>query len=149
MSSTRSPDRDPIDRELVTWGKAIVLETRGRSSGRPRQVVIGFAEDAGALLVAAADDTTHWALNLEADARCRVDLGAGLQPYTASRLDGADRAAVITALILKYGTPAERQGRGPAFRLVPDDRPDRPGDAEALPADQAAYTDDIARLRTR
>jgi len=32
-------------------------------------------------------------------------------------LDGAARNAAIGALILKYGTPAERLGRGPAFRL--------------------------------
>jgi len=35
----------------------------------------------------------------------------------AEPLDGAERNVAITALILKYGTPAERLGRGPAFRL--------------------------------
>jgi hypothetical protein len=34
-------------------------------------------------------------------------------------LDGADRARAITELILKYGTPAESLGAGPAFRLRP------------------------------
>jgi hypothetical protein len=35
----------------------------------------------------------------------------------AEPLDGAARNAAIASLILKYGTPAERLGRGPAFRL--------------------------------
>jgi hypothetical protein len=36
----------------------------------------------------------------------------------AVALAGADRNDAITALILRYGTPAERLGLGPAFRLV-------------------------------
>jgi hypothetical protein len=37
-------------------------------------------------------------------------------------LAGAEANAGIVALILKYGTPAERLGRGPAFRLRQVDR---------------------------
>jgi hypothetical protein len=40
-------------------------------------------------------------------------------PYRAIALDGTERNAAIAALILTYGTPAERLGAGPAFRLVP------------------------------
>ena len=36
---------------------------------------------------------------------------------TAPLDDAAKAAAAVTAMILKYGTPAERLGRGPAFRL--------------------------------
>jgi hypothetical protein len=39
----------------------------------------------------------------------------------AVALSGADHSDAIVALILRYGTPAERLGAGPAFRLV---RPD-------------------------
>jgi len=35
----------------------------------------------------------------------------------AEPLDHDEAARVVTALILRYGAPAERLGRGPAFRL--------------------------------
>jgi hypothetical protein len=37
----------------------------------------------------------------------------------AEPLDGAAFAAAIRDLILRYGTPAERLGSGPAFRIRP------------------------------
>jgi hypothetical protein len=36
----------------------------------------------------------------------------------AELLSDADAARAVAALILRYGTPAERLGRGPAFRLT-------------------------------
>jgi len=39
----------------------------------------------------------------------------------AEGLDAADHAKAIRGLILRYGTPAERLGRGPSFRLRPID----------------------------
>jgi hypothetical protein len=37
----------------------------------------------------------------------------------AEPLAGAELAAAIRDLILRYGTPAERLGSGPAFRIRP------------------------------
>jgi hypothetical protein len=37
----------------------------------------------------------------------------------AEELDAPEAARVVIALILRYGTPAEGLGRGPAFRLRP------------------------------
>ena len=37
----------------------------------------------------------------------------------AEELPRPEAAAVVRDLILRYGTPAERLGRGPAFRLRP------------------------------
>jgi hypothetical protein len=37
----------------------------------------------------------------------------------AEPLDRTATASTVSALILRYGTPAERLGRGPAFRLRP------------------------------
>lgn len=108
-----------IGEELAQWGKVAWLETRGRVSGRPVSAAVGFVEDAaGALLVAAGSETADWALNLRADTRCRATIGETSLEYVAEQLHGADQAAAITALILRYGTPAEGLGRGPAFRLV-------------------------------
>ena len=106
--------------DLAAWGKVLSLETRGRHSGRTRRVTIGFVAEPGlGLLVAAASSETHWAANLLADPRCQVELDGSRGAYLAEPLSGDERNTAIAALILKYGTPSERLGGGPAFRLVP------------------------------
>jgi deazaflavin-dependent oxidoreductase (nitroreductase family) len=113
-------DERLIGEELARWGKVALVETVGRRSGERASTAVGFVEEAGgALLVAAGSEQADWALNLRAHAGCRVTIGDQARPYAAEVLDGADRARTLTALILKYGTPAERLGRGPAFRLRP------------------------------
>ncbi len=105
---------------MVADGRAIRLETTGRTTGRPATAVVGFVEDAGrSLLVAAGDPGADWAANLDADPRCRVTLAGATQRFRAERLDGADHARAVRELILRYGTPSERLGRGPSFRLRP------------------------------
>jgi hypothetical protein len=68
--------------------------------------------------VAAGDPDADWARNLEADPRCRVTIEDRTMERVAIQLEGPERNAAIAALILRYGTPAERLGLGPAFRLV-------------------------------
>lgn len=67
--------------------------------------------------MAAGDPDADWARNLEADPACRVTIGDAARNATAEPIEGPAFAAAIRALILKYGTPAERLGAGPAFRL--------------------------------
>ena len=108
-----------MENDLTAWGKAVTLETVGRRSGLPQRVTIGFVEGAdGAVLVAAGSDSTHWARNLAAEPRCHVELAGDRRACRAVPLDDDERHAVVAALILKYGTPAERLGAGPAFRFV-------------------------------
>lgn len=103
---------------MVADGRAVRLETRGRRTGRPVAVAIGFVEEPdGSLLVAAGQPDTDWAQNLLAEPRCRVTLGEATFEAVAELLEGADAARAIRELILRYGTPAERLGAGPAFRL--------------------------------
>ncbi len=116
--STPPPQRS-MEADLVAWGRAIELETTGRRSGQPRRVTIGFVEQDGCLLVASASSATDWARNLQADPRCWVTLGSQRAAYRAVTLPEAARGAVVAALILRYGTPAERLGDGLAFRLEP------------------------------
>jgi deazaflavin-dependent oxidoreductase (nitroreductase family) len=114
-------DLDPMAAELAAWGKVAVIEAHGRRSGRLISTPVGFIEEpGGALLVAASDWRTDWALNLLADGHCRVAIGDASGSYIAEPLSDPDRAATISALILRYGAPAERLGAGPAFRLRPD-----------------------------
>jgi hypothetical protein len=78
---------------------------------------VGFVEDGHDLLVAAGGESTDWALNLRANPYCTVSIEDQLADYTAREVD--DRGPAVVALILKYGTPAERLGNGPVFRLTP------------------------------
>jgi len=73
----------------------------------------------GGLRVAAGDPDTAWARNLEAEPRCHVTIGERSWVAIAEPLDAAAAAGTVAALILRYGTPAEALGRGPAFRLRP------------------------------
>ncbi len=96
-----------------------MLETIGRKSGRPVQSAVGFIEeDEGNMLIAAGSDTPIWVLNLRADPHSRATVGERTVEYDqAVELEGEERSAALVALILKYGTPAERLGHGPVFRL--------------------------------
>jgi deazaflavin-dependent oxidoreductase (nitroreductase family) len=111
-----------IGAQLAAWGKVAIVETRGRRTGRPARAAIGFIEEPdGALLVAAGDPDADWARNLEESPGCIVTIGERTRPFRAEPLDIAETNAAIVELILRYGTPAERLGRGPAFRLRPGD----------------------------
>ena len=97
-----------------------LVETRGRRTGRTVRVAVGFiAQPNGTILVAAGEPDADWAENLQAEPRCSVTVGDRRFEAEAEPLEDGDRARAIRELILRYGTPAERLGRGPAFRLVP------------------------------
>lgn len=83
-------------------------------------VAVGFVEDLdGSLLIAAGDPAADWAQNLEMNPACRVAVADRTWEAAAELLDASEAARAVTNLILKYGTTAERLGRGPAFRLRP------------------------------
>ena len=114
-----------MDEDLVRDGRLVRLETIGRRSGRPLVVVVGFAERPdGSLVVAARDPAAGWAANLRADATCQVTLGEVTWHAHAEELLGRDHAAAIRDLILRYGTPSERLGAGPAFVVRPTEASD-------------------------
>ena len=111
---------DELGDQLAGWGKAVRIATRGRVSGREIAVAVGFVEEPdGSLLVAAGDPDADWARNLEADPRCRLTMGDRAWDAVAEPLDRGAANRAVGLLILRYGTPAERLGRGPAFRLRP------------------------------
>jgi deazaflavin-dependent oxidoreductase (nitroreductase family) len=111
---------DEIGEELAAWGKVALLETRGRTTGNAVRTAVGFVEDVdGSLIVAAGADDADWVLNLRADPRVAATIGEETADYEATELDVEESNRAVTLLILKYGTPAERLGRGPAIRLTP------------------------------
>lgn len=117
--------RDELGEQLAGWGKVIRLRTRGRVSGVPVEVALGYVEEpGGTLLVAAGSPESDWARNLDADPGCSVVLGEQSWPAArAELLQGPEAQRAVRELILKYGTPAERLGRGPAYRLRPSGAP--------------------------
>jgi hypothetical protein len=74
--------------------------------------------------VAAGSPDAAWARNLVAEPAGQVTIGERSWATIAEPLEGTDRARAIRELILRYGTPAERLGAGPAFRLRPVVRPE-------------------------
>jgi deazaflavin-dependent oxidoreductase (nitroreductase family) len=115
-----TPPGDPVGEELATWGKVAWIETRGRTTGKPVGVAVGFVQEPdGAILVAAGDPAADWARNLERQPACRVRIEDRSFEAVAEPLDRTAASAVVVSLILRYGTPAEGLGRGPAFRLRP------------------------------
>lgn len=97
------------------------LETRGRVTRRTATATVGFVERPdGALLVAAGSPRADWALNLLADPSCRITVGGVARAAIARELEGGEHAAAVRELILKYGTPSEGLGAGPAFELRPE-----------------------------
>jgi deazaflavin-dependent oxidoreductase (nitroreductase family) len=114
--------RQAVGEQLASWGKVVIVETRGRVTGRPARAAVGYVEEPdGSLLVAAGSSTADWALNLEAAPDATVELESRRWRVTAEPLEGADHARAVRELILRYGTPAESLGAGPAFRLRPAD----------------------------
>ena len=113
-----APNVDELGEQLAGWGKVARLQTRGRVTGRPVEVAVGFVEEPdGSVLVAAGSADADWVRNLEADPHCRVALGDAASPAIAERLEGPEAHGAVRAMIIRYGTPAERLGHGPVFRL--------------------------------
>jgi deazaflavin-dependent oxidoreductase (nitroreductase family) len=116
-----------VGEQLAGWGKAALIETRGRVSGRTAQAHVGFVDEPDGSIVVAAGLGASWAANLLADPACTVTIAQRSFRGVAEPLAGSEFAAAIRNLILRYGTPAERLGSGPAFRI----RPVEPAEDEA------------------
>jgi hypothetical protein len=80
---------------------------------------VGYIDEPDGSILVAAGDHAQWALNLFADPNAEVEVGERRFLAVAEPLEPADHARTIRGLILRYGTPAERLGRGPTFRLRP------------------------------
>jgi deazaflavin-dependent oxidoreductase (nitroreductase family) len=112
-----------MDDDLVGDGRVARLEIRGRRSGEPRRVAVGFVDRPdGSIAVAARSEEASWARNLDANPDVLVTVGPRSFRALAERLDDGDprRNEAVRDLILRYGTPSEGLGRGPVFLLRPD-----------------------------
>lgn len=115
-----------MEAALVAEGRVARLTTRGRTSGQPRTVAVGYiAEPDGSILVAATSPRASWAANLEADPTVIVEIGDRRFTAVAEELERAEHGRAVRELILRYGTPSEGLGSGPSFRLRPVEPADR------------------------
>jgi hypothetical protein len=80
---------------------------------------VGYVDEPDGSILVAASERAQWPLNLDADPKVEVEIGERSFSGVAEPLDASDHARAIRGLILRYGTPAERLGRGPSFRLRP------------------------------
>jgi deazaflavin-dependent oxidoreductase (nitroreductase family) len=109
---------DEVGEQLAGWGKVLRLQTRGRVTGRPVEVAVGYVDEPdGSVIVAAGAASADWVRNLDAEPRCHVTVGERSFDAVGERLEGPDANRAVRELILRYGTPAERLGSGPVFRL--------------------------------
>lgn len=117
-----------IGEQLAGWGKAALIETRGRLSGATARAHVGFVEEPDGSILVAAGLGAHWAANLLVEPTCVVTIGGRSFAGEAEALEGVEFARTIRELILRYGAPAERLGSGPAFRIRPvrDGSPGQP-----------------------
>ncbi len=110
-----------MEDDLVALGRVLRIETRGRITGRAVHVAVGYVERPdGSLVVAAGSAHADWALNLVEAPACRITIGDETRAAVARVLEGAEHAAAVRELILRYGTPAEGLGAGPSFVLRPE-----------------------------
>lgn len=109
-----------IDDEVAS-GRYARLELRS-ATGATRAVTVGFVDssDAG-ILVASGTPEARWAVALASDDDVVVTIAERRFRASATVLEEGDpeRARALRELILRYGTPSERLGRGPVFRLSP------------------------------
>ena len=82
-------DESTLDDDLAAWGKVLLLETRGRHSGLPRRVALGFIDPGdGSLLVAASDEGTRTGPSTSSPSRAASSQRDGVaSPCRASRVD--------------------------------------------------------------
>lgn len=76
------------------------LQTTGRSSGRPRTIVIWFATDGERIyLLAGGRERAHWVRNLMVDPHVRVRIGGRIIDGKARVIEGQQREPVARRLL--------------------------------------------------
>lgn len=111
----------------VLGSESILVTTTGRRSGSPRTVALfGFRTDGGWIVVGSRGGSGRvpdWALNLQADPRATIRLGAREAPARARELSADEYEAAFELAAASY--PGYRLYRGnarhhiPIFRLEP------------------------------
>jgi deazaflavin-dependent oxidoreductase (nitroreductase family) len=113
----------------IRGAPVLVLETRGRTSGKTRSVPLLFVEDSGDWVVMASSggDPQHpaWYLNLETEPRVTVVTEAGRSDAFAVITDGEERTRLFGRLVALYPSFDSYRARTtrelPVVRLRPQE----------------------------
>lgn len=99
----------------------LLLTTTGRRSGQPRTKALMYLPHGDALVVIASNlgaaQHPHWWLNLRADSRALVQVGAERFAVRAREAEGEAREAIWRALVARQ--PAYDEYRGQTTRRIP------------------------------
>jgi deazaflavin-dependent oxidoreductase (nitroreductase family) len=100
----------------------LYLTTRGRKSGRPREIEIWFTQRQGRFYVIAEYDTSHWLLNLRAHPDVQVRVGGQSFPARA-RVLCPDADAHLHRAIQDLSRARYGWGDGTVVELMPSRPP--------------------------
>lgn len=113
-------DGTRVDHPAV--GRLILLYTTGRVSGEIRRTPVRFFEVGDDLVIAASyrGSPTHpdWYLNLEADPKVWVRLGARLYPATAQLIEGVERDQLWESVVVT-SAPRFAEYQAATERVIP------------------------------
>ena len=108
-------------RLLVRSGRAGILATTGRRTGRHRATPVGYLARAdGTVLLGAGGPGRAWVSNLRAHPACTFTIRGVETRHRARELEGAERDAAIAELRAKMGGVAERAAWAEVFELSPE-----------------------------
>jgi deazaflavin-dependent oxidoreductase (nitroreductase family) len=100
--------------------KYLYLTTRGRKTGKPREIEIWFTCRAGRFYVIAEYAASQWVKNLQADANVRVRVGGELWTGKA-RIIQPDAEPELNAAIQELSRRKFGWGEGLVIELIPDE----------------------------
>ena len=93
----------------------LLLTTTGRKSGRPRTVPLLYLKDGSDFVLVAsqggAPQHPGWYLNLEADPKAEVEIGAEHFPVMARRVSEDEKAALWPRVVAIYAPYEQYQRR--------------------------------------
>jgi deazaflavin-dependent oxidoreductase (nitroreductase family) len=129
--------QEHIDRYRATGGEeghewmpgvyALLLTTRGRTSGKPHTAPLIYQEDGEEYVIVASKgghpDHPDWYLNLQADAQVEIQVGPDVMQATARTVEGEDRTRLwqlMTEVWPQYDEYAQKTERDiPVVVLTP------------------------------
>jgi deazaflavin-dependent oxidoreductase (nitroreductase family) len=76
---------------LYAGGRLLLLTTRGRKSGKPYTIPLGFQTDADRFIIIAGSANPDWYRNLVADPRVKVEVGKESFEAIATPVTGEQR----------------------------------------------------------
>jgi len=111
-------EREPSDEREFERESYLYLVTRGRKSGRPRQIEIWFTHRDGRFYVIGEYPTSHWVQNLQADSRVQFRV-AGKRFTARARILSAETEGELYRSVQEQSRKKYGWGAGLVVELIP------------------------------